>query len=176
MPERNSPKYYAMGLIDQLLLQGEDSRLYQALVQEKGYSSKVSGGINYEAGNMFDYRGPMLWTGTLVYDNQVASDSILAVVAQSINQLAAKGVDRATLDLALVKIRSRLYDEMGTLQGFGKANLLACFALFDDNPERINSLEVEFKKVTPALIQKTVREYLRPTNRTVIVVNPLAQQ
>src|SRR5690606_1129973 len=31
-PPRHSPEYYAMGLIDQLLVQGQDSRLHQALV------------------------------------------------------------------------------------------------------------------------------------------------
>ena len=36
----------------------------------------------------------------------------------------------------------------------------------------INRLEVEFRKVTPELIQKTAREYLRPTNRTVLTVTP----
>jgi zinc protease len=30
---RNTPEYYAMGLLDQILAQGRDSRLYQALVQ-----------------------------------------------------------------------------------------------------------------------------------------------
>ncbi|HET9486806.1 MAG TPA: pitrilysin family protein, partial [Chryseosolibacter sp.] len=43
MPDRNTPEYYAMGLIDQLLLQGNDSKLYQKLVQEKGYAGEVSG-------------------------------------------------------------------------------------------------------------------------------------
>src|SRR5579862_3844811 len=33
MPPRNSPEYYAMGLIDRILLHGNDSRLYQTLVQ-----------------------------------------------------------------------------------------------------------------------------------------------
>jgi predicted Zn-dependent peptidase len=54
-------------------------------------------------------------------------------------------------------------------------DLLASFALFDDNPARVNSLVSEFEKVTPALIQKTAQEYLRPSNRTVIVLNPQAQ-
>ena len=44
------------------------------------------------------------------------------------------------------------------------------FALFDDNPARINTLVSEFDKVTPALIQKTAQEYLRPENRTVLVL------
>jgi len=53
--------------------------------------------------------------------------------------------------------------------------MLACFALFDDNPARINSLEAEFRKVTPELIQKTAREYLRKTNRTVLEIEPGAK-
>src|SRR5687767_15096258 len=53
MPDRNTPEYYAMGLIDQLLVQGSDSKLYQKLVQEKGYTGNLSGGINY-LGNMFN--------------------------------------------------------------------------------------------------------------------------
>lgn len=176
MPERNSPEYYAMGLINQILLQGDDSKLYQALVQDKAYTGSVSGGINDGLGNMFDYRGPMLWMANLVYDSNVSADSIMTVVDKAVNELTTKGVEQETLTLALVKMRSRFYDEMSTLQGFGKANLLASFALFDDNPGRINGLEAEFKKVTPDLIKKTAQEYLRPSNRTVIVVNPLAKQ
>jgi predicted Zn-dependent peptidase len=48
--------------------------------------------------------------------------------------------------------------------------MLASFALFDDNPARINNIESEFHKVTPELIQKTAAEYLRPENRTVLIL------
>src|SRR4051794_14352859 len=47
MPEKNTPEYFAMGLIDQMLIEGNDSKLYQSLVQEKRYTSAVNGGINY---------------------------------------------------------------------------------------------------------------------------------
>ena len=53
--------------------------------------------------------------------------------------------------------------------------MLAAFALFDNDPARTNKLEGEFRKVTPALLQKTAQEYLRPTNRTLLIVNPLAK-
>jgi predicted Zn-dependent peptidase len=36
----------------------------------------------------------------------------------------------------------------------------------------VNTLEAQFRKVTPALIQKTAREYLRSSNRTIRVVEP----
>jgi zinc protease len=72
----------------------------------------------------------------------------------------------------LVKLRSNFYDNVGGFFGFGRADLLASFALFDDDPARINGLEDQFKKVTPELMQKTAREYLRPTNRTILIVEP----
>lgn len=175
MPERNTPEYYAMGLLDQILLQGKDSRLYQALVQDKGYAGSVSGGINSDLGNMFNYNGPMLWMGSLIHDKSVSSDSILHVLDQEIAKLQQNGISQEQLDLAMVKMRSSLYDQIGAIYGFGKADLLASFALFDDDPGRINELEEEFRKVTPELMQQTMREYLRPSNRTILTINPQAQ-
>jgi predicted Zn-dependent peptidase len=34
------------------------------------------------------------------------------------------------------------------------------------------SLVAEYEKVTPELIQKTAQEYLRPGNRTVLLIQP----
>jgi zinc protease len=56
-PPRNSPEYYAMGLLDQMLIQGDDSLLYQELVKKRGYTGQISGGINVDLGDMFDYDG-----------------------------------------------------------------------------------------------------------------------
>ena len=171
MPERNTPEYYAMGLIDQLLLQGSDSKLHQRLVQEKGYTGNVSGGINY-LGNMFNYNGPMFWMTHLIHDANVAPDSIIAEVDEAVAEL--RSLDQEQLDLAIIKMRSSLYDNLSQLYGFGTADLLASFALFDDNPARINTLEDEFRKVTPEIVKKTVEEYLRPTNRTILILDPKA--
>ncbi len=169
VPERNTPEYYAMGLIDQILLQGDDSMLYEELVKKRGYTDSTNGGINL-LGSMFNYNGPMLWMGYLYHDNNVAPATIMSAVDETVERLRTKPVDRATLDRALVKMRSSLYDEMDQLNGFGRADLLATFALFDDNPARINDIEKQFQKVTPELILKTAQEYLRPTNRTVLTV------
>jgi len=121
-------------------------------------------------GNMFNYNGPMLWAGYLFHDSNVTPDQIMTAVNETIDKLSTKPVDQATIDRALVKMRSDMYDQLDQLNGFGRADMLASFALFDDNPARINDLEKEFRKVTPALIQKTAKEYLRPGNRTVLTV------
>ena len=113
--------------------------------------------------------------GDLIYDQSVNADSVVSVLDQEISRLGKGGIDQATLDLAVVKLRSNLYDQLSGSDNFGRADLLASFALFDNDPSRINRLEAEFRKVTPALMQRTLQEYLRPTNRTLLIVNPLAK-
>jgi zinc protease len=169
MPERGTPEYYAMGLIDQILLQGEDSRLYDALVQKKGITQSVDGGINL-LGNMFNYKGPMLWMFSFVHDTTVARSKISAIIDSVIGTVQNVQVDQTTLDRALVKFRSGYYDMVSGLFGFGRADLLASFALFDDNPQMVNEIEDNIRKVTPDLIQKTAKEYLKNTAQTTLVV------
>jgi predicted Zn-dependent peptidase len=172
MPERNTPEYYAMGLLDQILIQGEDSMLYRELVKKRGFSATVPGGVNILLGNLYNYNGPMLWIGYLIHDSSKTPDEVLSAIDSVIEGVQNQPVDQKTLDRALVKLRSNFYDTLTTLNGFGRADLLSSFALFDDNPQRINTLESEFRKVTPELLQRTAREYLRKTNRTVLVVEP----
>jgi predicted Zn-dependent peptidase len=171
MPKRGTPEYFAMGLLDQILLQGEDSMLYQELVKNKNYTSGLNGGINGYLGNMFNYNGPMLFTVDLIHDDKFTPQEILAASDAVIAQVQNKPVDQATIDRAIVKLRSGLYDTMTQFGGVGRADLLACFALFDDKPENINQIEANFRKVTPALIQQTAKDYLRKTNRTVVILN-----
>lgn len=171
MPDRNTPEYYAMGLLDQILLEGDDSLLHQELVQKRGMTGGVEGGINM-LGNMYDYNGPMLWTAYLFHDSNVKDNDILAAIDTVIDPLRTKPIDQKTLDRAMVKLRSDFYDQLSQFNGFGLADMLASFALFDDNPARVNDIESQFRKITPALIQKTAQEYLRPTNRTVLAIEP----
>ncbi len=174
-PKRNTSEYFAMGILDQVLVQGKDSRLYQALVQKNGLTGDVQGGINSGLGDMYNINGPTLWDVSLFYDKDKSSEQILAVFDAEIENVRTKPVDQATLDRALVKMRSDFYDKIEQTGGFGRADLLASFALFDDDPARINQLEAEFRKVTPALLQKTAQEYLRPENRTILVIEPKAE-
>lgn len=172
MPPRNSPEYFAMGLLDQMLIHGDDSLLYQELVKKRGFAGEISGGINADLGDMFDYSGPMIWTTALVHDPTVKPEQILSATDSVIEELRSKPVDQKLLSRSVTKMRSYLYDSMVQFGGFGRANLMACFALFDDDPAKINSLDADFRKVTAETIQRTAREYLRKTNRTVLVIEP----
>ena len=171
VPKRDTPEYYAMGLIDQLLVQGTDSRFYDALVRKRGLTGSVGGGTNL-LGNMFDVKGPTLWTVYLIHDADKKPEEIVTAIDEEITRLQTTPVTREELELALVKQRSSLYAVQEQSVRFGRANLLAVFALFDDDPGKINRLEDAFRKVTPALIQQTAKEYLRPSNRTILTITP----
>jgi predicted Zn-dependent peptidase len=174
MPERNTPDYYAMGLIEQMLAEGDDSLLYQELVEKRGLTDNIDGAIN-QLGNMFNYKGPMLLTIDLRYDPTSKSETVLEAIDATIERLRTRPVDSKSLDRARVKLRSSLYDTMGQFGGFGLMDLLASFALFDDDPGRVNTLVAQFNKVTPELLQKTAQEYLSPTNRTIIELQPVSK-
>jgi len=171
MPDRNTPEYYAMGLIEQMLIEGDDSLLRQELVQKRGLTDSVEGGINL-LGNMFDYNGPMTLSADLTFDASTKPETVMEAIDMAVEPVRSRPLDQKTLDRSLVKLRSSLYDTMGQFGGFGLVDLLASFALFDDDPSRVNSLDAEFRKVTPELVQKTAQEYLRPGNRTVVLVEP----
>ena len=170
-PERDSDAYYALGLIDQVLAQGPASRLYQTLAREKGLTDEVSASLN-TLGNMFNVEGPTLYTISLFHDGGTKADTIVEAIDREIERLQSQPLDAATLEVARTRMRSALYDSIEGFFGFGRADLLASFALFFDDPGRINRLNERFAAVTPELIRETAREYLRATNRTVLVAQP----
>ncbi len=171
MPERNSPEYYAMGLIDQILLQGDDSMLYQSLVAENAVTSGIWGGVN-ALGNMFNYNGPMLWSVAMIHEPTHDATAITGLLDEKVSLLQSSPLPQSVIDRARVKLRSELYDTLEGNSGVGKVDLLACFALFDNDPERINDIENQFAKVTPELIQRTAQKYLVKENRTVFSLLP----
>ena len=86
-PPQDTPEYYAMGLIDQILAAGNDSWLYQDLVQKRGLTGEVSSSMN-ALGNMFDINGPTLYMTWLFHDKDKSADEILAALDAQIDAAA----------------------------------------------------------------------------------------
>ena len=164
--DHDSPDFAPTVLLD-LILQGDDSsRLYQRLVKEKEIALDWAGGINFELGNEFDYDGPMLMVSRATYKPGHTDDEILREVDAVVRDLQQHGVTKKELEAAKVRFRSNFYSQLEST--FGKANLLASFALFDDDPQRINKVVGQFDAVTAEQIQSVAQRYLVPENRTSI--------
>ena len=172
VPPKGTPEWAAMRLIDLILIDGQDSRLSQTLVNQKGYGGGVEGGINWPLGNAYNYDGPMLWSGFLIHGAEFTDEQILADLDAVIADLQTNLVSEEELKRARTKARSDIYNMLGDGNRIGLVDLLASFALFDGKPQRVNSLEQEIAGVTPELIRKTAQEYLRKTNRSVITLKP----
>jgi len=175
VPERNTPEWYAMGLLDQILVQGQDSRLFEELIRKRGLSGGIQGGINIGLGNMYNYNGPMLWTIGLIHDPGKSHEEITAAIDAVIEDVRNNPVSAAELARARTKIRSNLYNLADPATRFGLIDLLAVGAMWENDPRWVNRLEAGFNRVTPELIQATAREYLRPTNRSILVIEPAPQ-
>jgi zinc protease len=169
VPPRNTPEHAAFVLLDQMIVQGRDSALYRELVQERGLTGEVAGGLNL-LGNPWNYQGPMLEIAYLFHDREHGPDEILRAVDEAIRPFLDAPVDAEALARAKVKARSALYAEMESFSGFGLADLLAAHALFDGDPSRVNRIEEELEKVTAEQVRDVAREWLRTTNRTVLVL------
>jgi zinc protease len=174
LPPRLSRDFFALSLLDPLLVGDESARLYQTLVKDKQIASAVSGGFNYGLGNNFDYKGPMLYTFRVDYRPDLKGADVLNAVDDVIGAVQQKGISEEELRQAKVNFRSSFFDilEGGIIPGFGRADLLAAFTLYDDDPNRINTILRELDKVTTADVQQAAKKYLVTSNRTSIDRRP----
>jgi predicted Zn-dependent peptidase len=85
-------------------------------------------------------------------------------------------VSQDELDRARTKLRSSFYGIAESGTRFGLVDLLAVGAMWENDADWVNRLEAGFAKVTPELLQRTANEYLRPTNRSILLVQPKAAQ
>jgi zinc protease len=174
LPERMTREFFALSLLDPLLVSDESAKLYQALVKENQIASNVTGGFNYGLGNNFDYNGPMLYTFRVDYRPDIKGADVLKVVDKVINAVQENGITDDELKQAKVNFRSSFLESLegGSIPGFGRADLLAALALYDDDPNRINTILGELEKVTATDMREAARKYLVPSNRTSIDRRP----
>ena len=171
LPPRSDPAFWTMGIINQILIEGRDAWMHQALVDQRNLTEAIYGGLSTRHGSMYTINGPNFWTAFAFHDKSQSPDSLLAVMDQQIARIQAAPVDAATLARAITKARADFYAELGAGRNEGIVDMLGQLALFGDDPSRINRIEDEFRKVTPVRVLAAAREYLRPGNRTVLFLN-----
>jgi predicted Zn-dependent peptidase len=112
----------------------------------------------------------MLYTFRIDYRPGTKSADVLKIVDKVINAVQEHGVTEEELKRAKVNFRSSFLENLegGIIPGFGRADLLAALALYDDNPNRINTILSDLDRVTAADVRDAARRYLVPANRTII--------
>jgi zinc protease len=176
LPERMTKDFFALSVLDPLLISDESAKLYQKLVRDERLAMGVIGAFNF-LGDNWDVKGPMLYTMRVDYLNDKNADQVITAIESVLNEVREKGVTEAELTQAKTSLRSSFLEniEGGFMPRFGRANLLAAFALFDDDPRRINTILDELDKVTVADVKAAAAKWFVPTNRTSIDSRPAAK-
>jgi zinc protease len=136
----------------------------------------VIGAFNF-LGTNWDVKGPMLYTMRVDYMNDKTADQVLASIETVLSEVREKGISESELAQAKTSLRSSFLEDLegGGMPRFGRANLLAAFALFDDDPKRINTILDELDKVTVEDVKAAAGRWFVPTNRTSIDSRPVAK-
>ncbi len=167
-PSLGDPDTYALDILSSILFQGESSRGYQEIVKKRKLALAVQGGLQSE-------RGPSLFSLTSIYPPNVkAADLEKAIYAQiEAVQQSAPSVD----ELNRIKTRLRAGRYTGGGGGFGgldtmlgRAIAIADFAVFEGDPNLVNTELERYMAVTPEQVQAVAKKYFTPQNRTVLEV------
>jgi zinc protease len=173
MPRRKTPEWYAMALLDQALHGGRAGRIHRELVLEKQVAVEADGGID----DIFGYNGPTQMTTRILHKPEYTSEATLAEFDAVIREVQEKGISEDELQQLKVKWRSDYYSTLeggrgGYMPRYGLMHLLACFTLFDDEPQLVNTILDGFLAVTCEQVQEVAKKYLRPENRAIVFRMP----
>jgi predicted Zn-dependent peptidase len=167
IPERRSPDFYALSLASHLLFEGESARLYQKLVKGEESVVQIQGGID-------ERRGPSGLFIVVIPKPTSEGAQIREAILTEIRELATQGPS----DEEMEKLRNNLFNSAvrSRQSSLFRAQQLAEFTLYDDDPELFNSDLANYLKITADQIRDAVLEYLDTDNRVLLEIEPAPQE
>jgi zinc protease len=177
MPPRRSAEWCAMALLDQALHGGRAGHIYRDLVLEKQIAVEADGGVD----DIFGYNGPSQMTTRILHKPEISAEATVAAFDAIIAEVQEKGISSDELEQLKVKWRSDYYAMLeggrgGYMPKYGLMHLLACFSLFDGEPQLVNTILDGFLQVTPEQVQAVAKKYLVKQNRAIVFRAPVASK
>lgn len=162
----NTPDAYAMQVLSQTLATGQSSRLYQRLVKEKELVTGVFAFLDAKRGN-----GDYQIVATIATGKKM--EDVEPVIDAEIARLQREPI--ADWELAKAKNSQRRSAIQGLSSSLGQAIRLTQFAVFNNDPNLINTQFDKFEAVTKEDVQRVANKYLKTKNRTVGITIPKAR-
>jgi zinc protease len=174
LPPRRTPDWYAMELLDNALHGGRAGRVHRELVLEKQIAVEAEGGID----DLFGYNGPSQMTTRIFYKPEYTAEQALEAFDEVLREAQQNGISDDELEQLKIKARSDYYATLeggrgGSIPRYGLMHMLACFTLFDNDPQLVNSILDGFLAVKREEIQAVAKKYLRPENRAIVFRAPV---
>jgi zinc protease len=176
LPPRRTSDWHAMVLLDQALHGGRAGRIYRELVLEKQIAVEADGGVD----DVFGYNGPSQMTTRVLHKPEYTAEQTLAAFDAVLREVQENGISEEELQQLKVKWRSDYYSTLeggrgGYMPRYGLMHLLACFTLFDNEPQLVNTVLDGFLAVKREEVQAVANKYLRPENRAIVFRTPVSK-
>jgi zinc protease len=162
----NTPDWYALDMLGDILFGGPSSRLYQKLVKEKAVALQVAGGIDLR-------RGPALFQAFASMKPGQNAAEVERLIYEEFEHVKTDGVTVAELEK--IRIQDRLQQAESLTNTLNRARMLGRYAVYFHDPNLVNTTLANYSEITPADIQRVARQYLGETQRTVVLTTPKAQ-
>ena len=162
----NTTDFYALQVLSNALQGGQSSRLYQKLVKEK---EQVTGVFGF----MDEKRGPgALYVSATVKPGVKVAD-VEATIYEEIERLKKEPI--ADWELQKAKNTTRRAFVTNLQNSLSRAINLSQYAVYYNDPGLINTRLDKVNAVTKEDVQRVANQYLRDTNRTVVITMPKAK-
>jgi zinc protease len=159
----NTPDFYALDMLGDILFGGPSSRLYQKLVKEKAVALQVSGGVDFR-------RGPALFQAFALLKPGQDATEVEKLIYEEFERVKTDGVSPAEMQKVL--IQDRLQQAQSMISTMSRARTLGQYAVYFHDPNLINTVLAKYSEITPSDIERVARQYLGATQRTVVWTNP----
>jgi zinc protease len=163
IPAGNTPDWYALDVLGNVLSSGVSSRLYQKFVKEKEIALSVYADAS-------EQRGPALFWFSLMARPNTDLGELERLLYEEIARLQNEPI--ADWELKKVQMQLRRQRAQRLYSTRSRANSLGHFAVYYNDPELINSVWRKYDNVTRADVQRVARTYFEETNRTVVTTMP----
>jgi predicted Zn-dependent peptidase len=163
----NTPQWYMLAVLGDVLAGGQTSRLYRRLVEREGLALDLAGGVD-------ERRGSSLFQVSVVAAPDADLQALEAIILEEIESLTSEPVSPAELERVRARLeRAEAEDRYSTL---ARAATLATNTVFYDDPGLINRTPGILSGITPEAIRSAAGIYLRETARSVVTTVPVGER
>jgi zinc protease len=160
--ESSHPDYFPLQVLQNILLGGESSRLYQRLVDKDQLALEVSGQMNLAL-------DPTLFVIAVQPREGVTPAVVEKVLYEELERIKTDVTERE-LQKARNALVSGFYRAMKTING--KARALGSYEIFFGDYRRLFSVAEVYSKITAADVRRVAQKYFTEKNRTVATLIP----
>jgi zinc protease len=163
--DAKSPDFVALQLADNILSTGQSSRMYTTLVDGQQLAANARSSIRATL-------DPSLFEISAQPRKGVPVEKLEQAIYTVIDDLMTRGPSADELQKAKNQAIASYYRSLQSIAG--RAQAIGQSEVIFGDWQRMNSVEQQINAVTAADIQRVMKTYLQPNNRTVAILIPTA--